>query len=347
MALDKITAWAKTAAVGLPALLAGLGLMPNQLGDNSPHAFGSEAVVAKPGEPEVYQYTEPEHRQMQKLLTGMLEGADRTLSWKSQLDRHIRKQISVFYKHFASDKVGVARELALLFAGLPAQESRLNDEAFNKKTGATGPFQITKVAMLGLLPTLKNITGQKYSERNISEAMRELNSFEISSKLALVHLLKVIIKSRMFADLIDLRVALNMSDQSFNQFAALVILNAYNTGQGAVSKSLHGFLLTVTGLKENESRKVALSGKRSINYSIEHATLSKLRKMNALEIFYVFSQMARKNKWHATYGREASEYALKILAARLYMADRNILPLHGGFAGLSPSDFRSPKKNKV
>ena len=308
----------------------------------------------------------------------MLEGADRTLSWKSQLDRHIRKQISVFYKHFASDKVflerlnvykahlahseklathlanampfgykGVARELALLFAGLPAQESRLNDEAFNKRTGATGAFQITEVAMLGLLPTLKNISGQKYSGRNISEAMRELNSFEISSKLALVHLLKVIIKSRMFADLIDLRVALNMSDQSFNQFAALVILNAYNTGQGAVSKSLHGFLLTVTGLKENESRKVALSGKRSINYSIEHATLSKLRKMNALEIFYVFSQMARKNKWHATYGREASEYALKILAARLYMADRNILPLHGGFAGLSPSDFRSPKKNKV
>ncbi len=217
----------------------------------------------------------------------------------------------------------LAKELVYLFPAIAAQESRYNPGAYNKKSGATGAFQITKVAMLGLIPYLEKIKSKKF--KSVDEAMRELKDSRISAALALSHLLDVVAHSELFKELIDLRIALDMDEKKFNRFAALVLLNAYNTGQGAVALSLKKFLKAINSAKEVESRKVSSLENRAINYSPEYISLASLKKMSAVEIFHVFTQMAKKYKWHKTYGDEASEYALRILAAREILSREGLL----------------------
>ena len=218
---------------------------------------------------------------------------------------------------------GIAQEIVYLFPAIAAQESRYNPGAYNKKSGASGAFQITKVAMLGLIPYLEKIKSKKF--KSVDEAMQELKDSRVSAKLALSHLLYVVMRSELFKELIDLRIALDMDEKKFNRFAALVMLNAYNTGQGAVALSLKNFLKAINSAKEAESRKVHSLEKRAINYSPEYMSLASLKKMNALEIFHVFTQMAKKYKWHKTYGNEALEYTLRILAARELLSYEGLL----------------------
>ncbi len=195
----------------------------------------------------------------------------------------------------------------LLFSalpGLPAQEGKLDDYAYNSASGATGTFQITDIAMIDILKRVPQELKQDFLLRQNSKDDLRYN-YKFAAYFALLHLDRNLYP-RIKKSLKRLSDLLSMREKDFNQFSVLALINSYNTGAGAIDEALKHFIAYLQNAKENASK----AGDKSK----EWRHFRYLASAPALELFMIFTRLAKKYKWHKTYGVQAQEYTWLVIA---------------------------------
>ncbi len=216
------------------------------------------------------------------------------------------------YHNLGREEAGL---LVKLIPGLPAQEGRLDNRAYHRKSGALGTFQITEIAMKDILKRV-NFASEM---QNVLDTDRDYRyDYKKAAHLALIHLdrnLYPVIKRPVE----KLARLLNMTDKDTKQFMVLTLVNAYNAGAGTLRVSLNGFISEIQRIKEKASK----AGERS-----RASRLYKyLSTAPALELFALFTDQAKQKKWHKLYGKDASNYTMLVIAATEASATINAVSL--------------------
>ncbi len=199
---------------------------------------------------------------------------------------------------------GVRDLLLSALPGLPAQEGKLDDFAYNSGSGATGTFQITDLAMTDILKRLPQELRQNFLSRQNSKNDLRYN-YKFAAYFALLHFDRNLYP-RMKKSLKRLSDMLAMHEKDFNQFSTLALLNSYNTGAGAIDEALKHFIAYLQKAKED----AVIAGDKSKEWRY----FRYLSSAPAMELFMLFTKLAKKHKWHKTYGVQAQEYVWLVLA---------------------------------
>jgi hypothetical protein len=144
-----------------------------------------------------------------------------------------------------------------------------------------------------------------------------LSDFYISAFIALSHIDRLI-KPTVKKDLNKVAKILELDSDTYAKFEALILINAYNAGQGTLRVCLRKFYEHLLELKMESSKTGDLNKKRKWNY---------VKDMSAMELFTFFAKYSKGNKSHRLYKKEASEYVFLVLASAQALFDLSIVKL--------------------
>ncbi len=201
---------------------------------------------------------------------------------------------------------GAKKYLKELIPFLVAQESRF-DESRTSRSGAVGLWQLMPGTVKDnvVLEEEKRLHADQIQiPFEVQDKMELAKDIYWASKIALNHIGKRIPRT-LNKELDKLRATLDMPEDNFYRFYALVIVNSYNAGQGTVKKCLRSFREHLQSLKETASRSRDLNDLRKW----------KLYKgANTDTLFALFLEYAKRAD--KRFGSDANGYTRQILAAR-------------------------------
>lgn len=178
---------------------------------------------------------------------------------------------------------GIRDKLAMVAPGIPAQESRYNNNIPTSRSGARFIWQLTQPA----IDTLNGILKAKVK-------LEDTNSLKVATPLAFAYFDQVIYpKVEVPARRVLAQFGLSENQEAEEQFFVYCMINAYNAGPTRIAEMLDTF--------------ASKYGPRHVHHAYEYTPLS---------LFQSFAEVALRppGGMNAGYKYESGEYVFRVLA---------------------------------